>query len=167
MNEFQPLPLELSARICVTLLHSVWQVAVLAALAWLAGRFWCKRSVEWAYTVNVWALMLGLACVPVTYMLSGHPQKSDVAAVTYVQPSAITTREGTAGVLRLTAQITEARDITGGIMTEDHLFESVGFNRGVKYVLSTMSVPAVSEAAVSEATVSEPGGSEPAADGER
>lgn len=55
------------------------------------------------------------------------------------------TREGTAGVLRLTAQVTAAKNVTGYVSSDDDLFEDIGFYRGVKYVLKTMSVPAVAE----------------------
>ena len=56
------------------------------------------------------------------------------------------TREGTAGVLRLTAQVTEGTDISGYASSVDDQFEGVGFYRGVKYGLHTMSKPAVAEA---------------------
>jgi hypothetical protein len=59
------------------------------------------------------------------------------------------TREGTAGVLRLTAQITEAKDVSGRYSGTDYLFEQVGFHRGVKYVLTFIS------ASTSEATAGE------------
>lgn len=44
------------------------------------------------------------------------------------------TREGTWGTLRLTDQITIARDITGQLMVE----KGVGFHRGVKFDLGLM-----------------------------
>lgn len=55
------------------------------------------------------------------------------------------TREGTAGVLRLTAQVTEAKNITGRFSSPDDVFKNEGFHRGVKYVLKTMSAPAIAE----------------------
>jgi hypothetical protein len=48
------------------------------------------------------------------------------------------TREGTAGALRLTAQVTEAKDITGYISDADDLFRGVDFYRGVKYEVQTI-----------------------------
>ena len=29
-----------SVRLCLVLVHSLWQVALLAAVAWLVGRWW-------------------------------------------------------------------------------------------------------------------------------
>lgn len=55
------------------------------------------------------------------------------------------TREGTAGVMRLTAQVTEGKDISGYLLSEDEQFEGKGFYRGVKYDLDTMSEPAIAE----------------------
>ena len=58
------------------------------------------------------------------------------------------TREGTAGVLRLTAQVTTAKNVTGYALSADALFQDVGFHRGVKYTLQTLSAPAVVETAL-------------------
>lgn len=51
------------------------------------------------------------------------------------------TREGTAGVLRLTAQVVSGKDNLAYYNWEDALFEDSGYHRGVKYVLKTMSAP--------------------------
>jgi hypothetical protein len=73
MNALLWLTPELSTRVCVTLLHSLWQVAALAAIAWLVGRFCCKRNVERAYAVHVAALLLSFVCVSITFLLTESP----------------------------------------------------------------------------------------------
>lgn len=55
------------------------------------------------------------------------------------------TREGNAGVLRMTAQVTEAKNMTGYASTDDDIFQDTGFDRGVKFVLKFMSAPAIAE----------------------
>jgi hypothetical protein len=47
------------------------------------------------------------------------------------------TREGTSGVLRLTAQVTEIG--SAGYSGANGSFENRGFYRGVKYMLSTIA----------------------------
>lgn len=59
----------LSGRLCLTLLHSVWQVALLAAIAWCLDWLWRKKSVELRYIVHVGALVIALVTLPVTYRL--------------------------------------------------------------------------------------------------
>ena len=34
---------ESSARLCLTLFHSLWQVGLLAAIAWTLGRLWRRQ----------------------------------------------------------------------------------------------------------------------------
>ena len=62
-----------SGRVCLTLLHSLWQVALLAAVMWVIDRLWCKSSVERSYTLHVAALLLALAALPITYALLPAP----------------------------------------------------------------------------------------------
>ena len=58
-----------SVRLCLTLVHSLWQVALAAAVARAIGRLWRRRSVERSYAVHVAALVAALAAVPATYAL--------------------------------------------------------------------------------------------------
>lgn len=58
-----------STRLCLTLLHSVWQFAVLAVVVWCLNRIWKNQSVERRYTVNVFALLVGIATLPVTFLV--------------------------------------------------------------------------------------------------
>lgn len=58
-------------RLCLTLLHSTWQIALLvcAARAWQWRR---KFSVQASYALDVGVMLAGLAALPVTYaLLSG------------------------------------------------------------------------------------------------
>ena len=60
------------SRLGLMLLHSLWQVALLAMIAWCVERFWLKRlwlrqSVERGYAVYVAALLLALVAMPVTF----------------------------------------------------------------------------------------------------
>ncbi|QDU87941.1 Regulatory protein BlaR1 [Pirellulimonas nuda] len=66
---------ELCGRLCMTLVHSLWQVAALAALAWAVARVWRGLSVEWSYAVHAAALVLSCACVPVTFLLLDAARK--------------------------------------------------------------------------------------------
>ncbi len=58
-----------SGRLSTTLVHSLWQVALFAAIAWGLGWLWRRRSVERSYALHVAALLAGLAAMPVTYAL--------------------------------------------------------------------------------------------------
>ncbi len=60
---------EFSGRLCMTLLHSLWQVALLALAAWGLDRLWRRRSVERSYALHVAALLAGMAAAPITYAL--------------------------------------------------------------------------------------------------
>lgn len=56
-------------RLCMTLVHSLWQVAILAAVAWSAGRLLFQRSPRVAYAMHVAALLIALAAMPITFAL--------------------------------------------------------------------------------------------------
>lgn len=61
-------------RICVTLLHSVWQVALLVGVARLLDslfQFARNRKVEWSYWTNVTALVVALIAMPITFLIIG------------------------------------------------------------------------------------------------
>lgn len=70
-----------SIRICLTLLHSIWQFGALALVAWCTDRVVRSRSVEWSYVISVAALVLGLLALPVTYLIV--PQSSIESNVTH------------------------------------------------------------------------------------
>ncbi len=70
-----------SWRLCLTLLHSVWQMALFALVAWCVERLWRKRSVERRYFVNVVALFAILAAMPITYVLTGVAERAGDAAL--------------------------------------------------------------------------------------
>ena len=48
---------EFSGRLCITLLHSLWQVALLVLVTWGLDRLWRRRSVEKSYALHVAALV--------------------------------------------------------------------------------------------------------------
>ncbi len=66
MNWATLIDMEFSGRLCLTLLHSIWQVTMLAAAAWTVDRIWGRRSVERSYAIYVTALLAGLAAMPIT-----------------------------------------------------------------------------------------------------
>ena len=69
MNSTTFIDTAFSGRLCLTLLHSIWQVALIAIVAWLAEKLLRHRSTEWSYTISVVALLLALVALPVTYAL--------------------------------------------------------------------------------------------------
>ena len=60
---------ETSTRICLTLLHSLWQVSLAALLAAAVSRLWRNKSVERNYLVHVAALVVAFLAVPVTFLV--------------------------------------------------------------------------------------------------
>ena len=69
MNWHELVDIAFCGRLCVTLLHSLWQCAVLVILVRIIDRVWPFRSVEHSYLLHVAALILGLIALPVTYAL--------------------------------------------------------------------------------------------------
>lgn len=80
MSDFLFIDPSVSTRLCFTLLHSLWQMAVLVGVAWLIQR-WRPASVETQYSLHLAALCLGLIALPVTYLLVEMPSVSSVAEV--------------------------------------------------------------------------------------
>jgi len=73
MIDFDFINPAVSAKLCLTLLHTLWQVAVLAVLARIIERFWRQQSVERSYTLHVVTLCVAIIAVPVTYLLVDVP----------------------------------------------------------------------------------------------
>ncbi|QDT76636.1 Regulatory protein BlaR1 [Gimesia maris] len=69
----------LSGRLCLTLLHSIWQVSLLASLLWLMERYWQKNAVERNYVLYVAALLFAILALPVTFVLVDHVPTESVA----------------------------------------------------------------------------------------
>ncbi|QDU12288.1 Regulatory protein BlaR1 [Gimesia maris] len=69
----------LSGRLCLTLLHSIWQVSLLASLLWLMERYWQKNAVERNYVLYVAALLFAILALPVTFVLVDHVPTETVA----------------------------------------------------------------------------------------
>lgn len=85
-----------SGRLCLTLLYSVWQAALLALIAWCAGWVWRSRSVERCYAVSVVALLATLTAMPVTYLLMDVTERPNVAVIESPTPTTVTESEPTA-----------------------------------------------------------------------
>ncbi|MFN0019316.1 MAG: M56 family metallopeptidase [Pirellulaceae bacterium] len=86
-------------RLAESLLHFVWQGGLLAVIALLADRGLRGCSAQVRYAVHVTALLLMLACVPVTYaMLERQAKGETVAAIPTADkrvvenPAAVTSR---------------------------------------------------------------------------
>lgn len=69
MNWHAAFESEMSGRLCVALVHSLWQAALLALVVGVTDRLRRNRSVEWAYVVYVGALTASLAALPITFVL--------------------------------------------------------------------------------------------------
>lgn len=70
----QLLSVELADRLCLVLLHSLWQCALLASVAVAASRWLHRGRVEAAYRWHAAALVGCLALVPVTFWALPYPQ---------------------------------------------------------------------------------------------
>ncbi len=55
----------LSSRLCLTLLHSLWQITLVALLVWCIDRLWKSLAVEQRYTLYVSALVLACLSLPI------------------------------------------------------------------------------------------------------
>lgn len=56
-------------KLCLTLAHSLWQMALLTVLVAVVSHFWKRRNVESSYAAHVVALLLGLAAIPITFAM--------------------------------------------------------------------------------------------------
>lgn len=66
----------LANRLCLTLLHSVWQVAVLALAAAILGQLLGRRSLRSSYWAHVVCLGLAIAFVPLTFWSTSNTAPS-------------------------------------------------------------------------------------------
>ena len=57
-----------AARLCLTLLHSLWQVPLLYLFVSLVNRLWRRRSIENAHALHVAGLLACLAAVAFTFV---------------------------------------------------------------------------------------------------
>ena len=76
MFEFSWLTADLATRICLTLLHSLWQIALLAMIASAVGR-WRRNDVNRSYSAHVAALLVGMLLIPVTFCCVDNPLKDN------------------------------------------------------------------------------------------
>ena len=73
-----------SSQLCLTLLHSVWQVALVTLVAVLLDRLWKKPSPERSYTLHITALVIALVAMPVTWFVVESPNEASVAPISPV-----------------------------------------------------------------------------------
>ncbi len=78
-----------TSRLCLALLHSLWQIGFLAIALWVIDRFAGQRSVNARYKLHVAALLLALGTVPLTFLALDVPQ--ELLAPTAVRSSAAET----------------------------------------------------------------------------
>jgi beta-lactamase regulating signal transducer with metallopeptidase domain len=83
---------QVSVQLCLTLVHSLWQVALLAAAVWMIDRSWQKLSVERRYGLHVAVLLLSFLALPVTFALTeipASPRRATVASATVASADAV------------------------------------------------------------------------------
>ena len=117
-----------SSRLCWTLLHSLWQVALLATVArgasWLCGR----RAVERSYAIHAAALALALALLPLTFWWIGSGSSS---AVTNVTPARYSSGQAVTGSeLAQHAAAEEPPLVLGGVTVSQPLASARAAFRG-------------------------------------
>ncbi len=75
---------EVCGRVCLTLLHSLWQVALLAAAARAFELTWARRSTDKCYAVYVTALFLAFVAMPITYFSIGEGKPIQATATSQI-----------------------------------------------------------------------------------
>jgi hypothetical protein len=94
----QLLETSFTSRVCLALLHSLWQIGLLAMVVWVLERLVSARAVEFRYRLHVVALLLAIAVVPLTFFVvdgSKTAAISIVATAPEVVVPAETARTGT------------------------------------------------------------------------
>jgi beta-lactamase regulating signal transducer with metallopeptidase domain/uncharacterized GH25 family protein len=71
-------------RLCLTLLHSLWQIVLITMAAWMVDRMFRSRSAERSYVILTSALIISIAALPATWCLIDVNQ----ITVTRVAPAA-------------------------------------------------------------------------------
>ncbi len=85
---------EICGRVCLTLLHSLWQAAALWGLAWCCGRFLRRRAVERQYAFHVAALLGVMIALPITYSLTTFPEQQSILPSDVVATANASARPG-------------------------------------------------------------------------
>jgi beta-lactamase regulating signal transducer with metallopeptidase domain/uncharacterized protein YjbI with pentapeptide repeats len=75
---------DFSATLCLTLLHSLWQIALLAYMAKEFVCISCRKDAQWGYGIYVWTLLMALLALPATfvYLTANSPDLTPVLAST-------------------------------------------------------------------------------------
>ena len=80
-------------RLCTTLGHSIWLVALIAIIAWIVDRLVGRRVVERSYAIHVAALVVSVMALPVTFwsvQIRGPVPPADVSTVVPVVQQPLT-----------------------------------------------------------------------------
>ncbi len=112
MTGLDPLASEL---LCLTLLHSLWQVAAVALAAWVIGLCLGPRRENVSYVVHATALVLGLVAAPMTHALlsySGSALLADSARPVVTGAEASAPLGSAPGVIRVPSGLSQATEAT-------------------------------------------------------
>jgi beta-lactamase regulating signal transducer with metallopeptidase domain/Leucine-rich repeat (LRR) protein len=82
---FEP---EFSGRLCLTLVHSLWQMGLLAAIGWLVEQRRGAKSLEWTHSMHVALLATGVMATAATYVWVEVPATVTTRAAVNASPLA-------------------------------------------------------------------------------
>lgn len=68
ITDFFGLDFDFSTTLCLTLAHSLWQMALLAYIAKCFVRISCRKDAQWGYGVYVATLIVALLAIPATFL---------------------------------------------------------------------------------------------------
>lgn len=88
-------------RACLTLMHSLWQMTFLLVVAWGINRSRLVLSPQQGYLLHVTALLIGLAALPVTFVMLKPAETTTVAAQLAAFDEDLFAEEPTAPVMPL------------------------------------------------------------------
>ena len=116
MMDFEFINPVVSAKLVLTLLHTLWQIAVLAVLTSIIERYWRQQSVERIYLLHVGVLCMAMVLVPVTYFLVELPAVDINAAR---QP--LVTVSESAASSNPTVEVTSTTEIAPSVAAVEHV----------------------------------------------
>ncbi|HVX60818.1 MAG TPA: hypothetical protein VHC19_09455, partial [Pirellulales bacterium] len=96
MNAYDALDPAFSGRLCMTLFHSGWQIALLVLAARVAEGLFRRPSARKSYALHVTALCVGLAALPVTYAFVEVHEPGDAAPSDRTTARQLTAQDSTA-----------------------------------------------------------------------
>lgn len=114
----------LCTRLCLTLLHSVWQVALFAAIAFIIDRVKKGRPAEQSYVIYASALAFSIAAVPATWLVSDIPDAVVVATAKTSLESPIGPAPNSIPAARIEISDTQQQVSNAGAKTEATLLRT-------------------------------------------